>query len=265
MVQVVGFEPVTSADPVLLECRNLVKRYGALAAVDGVDLRIHAGEAVGIGGPNGAGKTTFFDLISGLTAASGGQVLFDGQAIGGTPPHKLFHRGMARTFQITSGFGSLTVLENMLTSVVNGSGREAVGLLFKKRHLETAMDMLDSYGLSAIAQQLVSDIPVLERKKLMVASAVVHKPRVLLLDEPVGGLMPGEIDEFIALMQRLKGQGMTIVFIEHVMRFLTTVADRAVIMHQGKLIYDGAPAGIARDALVKSVYLGSAAESMGAA
>jgi branched-chain amino acid transport system ATP-binding protein len=96
----------------------------------------------------------------------------------------------------------------------------------------------------------------------MVASAVVHKPKILLLDEPVGGLMHGEIDEFIELMHRLKGHGMTIVFIEHVMRFLTTVADRALIMHQGKLIYDGQPAGIAKDALVKSVYLGSAAESL---
>ena len=253
---------MVSAAAILLECRNVFKHYGALAAVDGIDLKIGGGEAVGIGGPNGAGKTTFFDLISGLTAVSGGQVLFEGHSITGSPPHRLFHKGMARTFQITSGFGSLTVLENMLTSVVNGSGRESAGLLFKKRHLDIAMDTLETYGLSSIAQQLVSDIPVLERKKLMVASAVVHKPKILLLDEPVGGLMPGEIDEFIKLMQRLKGQGMTIVFIEHVMRFLTTVADRALIMHQGKLIYDGQPSGIANDELVKSVYLGSAADSM---
>lgn len=256
---------MTSAAAPLLECRNVSRHYGALAAVDGVDLKIGAGEAVGIGGPNGAGKTTFFDLISGLTAVSGGQVLFDGEPITGTPPHKLFHRGMARTFQVASGFGSLTVLENMLTSVVFGSGHEAAGLLFKKRHIATAMEVLETYGLAAIAQQPVSDIPALDRKKLMVASAVVHRPKILLLDEPVGGLMPGEIDEFIALMQQLKGQGLTIVFIEHVMRFLTSVADRAVIMHQGKLIYDGEPAGIARDALVKTVYLGSAAESMGSA
>ena len=256
---------MTSAATTLLECCNVSKHYGALAAVDGVDLRIGAGEAVGIGGPNGAGKTTFFDLMSGLSAVSGGQVLFNGHSITGTPPHKLFHQGMARTFQITSGFGSLTVLENMLTSVVTGSGREAVGLLFKKRHLEIAMETLETYGLSTKARQLVSDIPVLDRKKLMVASAIVHKPKILLLDEPVGGLMPGEIDEFIALMQRLKGQGMTVVFIEHVMRFLMTVADRALIMHQGKLIYDGQPAGIAKDELVRSVYLGSAADNMGSA
>lgn len=244
----------------ILECRNVSRHYGALAAVDGIDLKIGAGEAVGIGGPNGAGKTTFFDLISGLTAVSGGQVLFDGQPIIGIAPHKLFHKGMARTFQITSGFGSLTVMENILTSVVNGSGREAAGVLFKRSHLETAMHVLETYGLADIAQHMVSDIPVLDRKKLMVASAVVHKPKILLLDEPVGGLMHGEIDEFIELMHRLKGHGMTIVFIEHVMRFLTTVADRALIMHQGKLIYDGQPADIAKDELVKSVYLGSAAE-----
>lgn len=247
----------------MLECRNVSRHYGALAAVDGIDLKIASGEVVGIGGPNGAGKTTFFDLISGLTAVSGGQVLFDGHPITGIPTYKLFHMGMARTFQVTSGFGSLTVLQNMLTSVVFGSGHETPGVLFKKAHLEKSINALEAYGLASLANRLVSDIPVLDRKKLMVASAVVHEPKILLLDEPVGGLMPGEIDEFISLMKSLKGHGMTIVFIEHVMRFLTTVSDRALIMHQGKLIYDGQPEGIAKDELVKSVYLGTTAETIG--
>lgn len=253
---------MTNAAPPLLECQNVSRHYGALAAVDGVDLTIGSGEAIGIGGPNGAGKTTFFDLISGLTAVSGGQVLFEGKSITGIAPYKLFHMGMARTFQVTSGFGSLTVLENMLTSVINGSGNETPGVLFKKSHIEVAMATLESYGLAPIAQHYVSDITVLDRKKLMVASAVVHRPKILLLDEPVGGLMHSEIDAFIDLIQRLKGQGMTIVFIEHVMRFLTSVADRALIMHQGKLIYDGHPSGIAKDDVVKAVYLGSSADNI---
>jgi branched-chain amino acid transport system ATP-binding protein len=212
----------------VIECRGVSKHYGALAAVDGIDVKIDANEIVGIGGPNGAGKTTFFDLISGLTPVSHGEVLFNGRPTKGRPPHLLFHEGLARTFQVTSGFGSLTVLQNMLVSVVNGSNT------------------------------LVSDIPIIARKKLMVASAVVHNPKVLLLDEPVGGLMPREVDEFIALMAQLQARGISIVFIEHVMRFLTAVAGRALIMHQGKLIYDGAPNGIADDDTVRSVYLGSA-------
>lgn len=246
----------------LLECRNVTKRYGALAAVDGIDLKIEGGETIGIGGPNGAGKTTFFDLISGLTAVTSGQVLFQGAEITGVPPHKLFHMGMARTFQVTSGFGSLTVLENMLAAVINGTGGGGPGLFITRTQRERSMACLDEYGLADIAHRAVSDIPVLSRKKLMVASAVVHQPQVLLLDEPVGGLMPDEIDEFIELMFGLRERGICIVFIEHVMRFLTTVAGRALIIHQGKLIYDGKPNGIAGDGLVRSVYLGSVADAM---
>jgi ABC-type branched-subunit amino acid transport system ATPase component len=116
----------------LLECRQVSKHYGALAAVNAIDLQIDGGQTVGIGGPNGAGKTTFFDLISGLTAVTSGQVLFNGSEITGIPPHRLFHKGMARTFQVTSGFASLTVLENMLASLVYGTGTERPGLLDNK-------------------------------------------------------------------------------------------------------------------------------------
>ncbi|CDX32212.1 Branched-chain amino acid ABC transporter, ATP-binding protein [Mesorhizobium plurifarium] len=243
----------------MLECRGVMKHYGALVAVDGIDLKIAANETVGIGGPNGAGKTTFFDLISGLTSVTGGEVIFNGRPITGLPPHKLFHDGLARTFQVTSGFGTLTVLQNMLVSVVNGSGRERPGLLLTRQHSERAMECLAEFGIADIAKALVSDIPVIARKKLMVASAVFHKPKALLLDEPVGGLMPREIDEFIALMAQLRERGICIVFIEHVMRFLTAVAGRALIIHQGRLIYDGDPHGIVDDETVRSVYLGSAA------
>ncbi|MVA26583.1 ATP-binding cassette domain-containing protein [Agrobacterium vitis] len=250
------------AEPIL-ECRDVKKHYGALAAVDGIDLKIAEGETVGIGGPNGAGKTTFFDLMSGLTAVTSGQVLFEGQSITGIPPHRLFHRGMARTFQVTSGFSSLTVLENMLAAVVFGGNSQRKGLIVGKAYREQAMACLEDCGLHELAHETVADIPVLARKKLMVASAVVHAPKILLLDEPVGGLMPAEIDEFIQLMFKLRSRGICIVFIEHVMHFLTTVADRALIIHQGKLIYDGQPKGIAADALVRSVYLGSAADKIG--
>jgi len=116
----------------ILECRGIKKHYGALTAVDGIDLKIAEGETVGIGGPNGAGKTTFFDLISGLTAVTSGQVLFRDQPITGISPHRLFQRGMARTFQVTSGFASLTVLENMLAAIIFGSSQERAGILVSK-------------------------------------------------------------------------------------------------------------------------------------
>lgn len=248
----------------ILEARDVSKHYGALAAVNGVTLTVKAGETVGIGGPNGAGKTTFFDLLSGLTPVSGGQVLFKGDAITGTPAYRLFHLGMARTFQVTSGFTGMTVYENMMAALVYGSARRKPGLFFGKSLHDRTMSCLENYGVGHLSGQLVSDIPALARKKLMVATAVYHDPQVLLLDEPVGGLNPGEVDEFIELIVKLKGQGISIVFIEHVMRFLTKVADRAVIMHQGKIIYEGEPLGIAKDPTVCSVYLGAEAAVLGA-
>ena len=229
---------IETARPIL-ECREIAKHYGALSAVDGVSLTVQAGETIGIGGPNGAGKTTLFDMISGLIPVSRGQVVFDGQAITGVSPHRLFHAGLARTFQVTSGFGSLTVLQNMLASVVFGTRKAGAGLLFNRSQRDQAMHQLEAFGLSSLSNFPVTNIPALARKKLMVATAVVHHPKLLLLDEPVGGLLPAEVDEFIALMESLRGTGICIVFIEHVMRFLTAVADRALIMHEGKLIFDG--------------------------
>lgn len=249
---------VERAGPIL-ECREIGKHYGALAAVDGISLTVRSNETIGIGGPNGAGKTTFFDLISGLTPVSRGQIIFDGQPMTGMAPHRLFHAGLARTFQVTSGFGSLTVLQNMLASVVFGAPNAAAGILFSRSQREHAMHVLETYGLSDLSNSLVANIPALARKKLMVATAVVHRPKVLLLDEPVGGLLPAEVDEFIVLMKSLRNTGICIVFIEHVMRFLTSVADRVLIMHQGKLIFDGTPEGFTNDEFVRSVYLGSEA------
>lgn len=243
----------------ILQCSAVAKHYGALAAVDGVDITVMPGETVGIGGPNGAGKTTFFDVISGFVPVTRGEVRFAGAPIDGVAPHSLARRGMARTFQVTSGFTSLTVWQNMMTSVIYGRPEQRSGLLFSRDMRETVERTLESFELAPLSEKLVSDIPALARKKLMVATAIVHRPRLLLLDEPVSGLMPGEVDEFIELMCNIRAQGTTLVFIEHVMRFLTSVADRVLIMHQGRLIYDGTPDAISHDETVREVYLGSAA------
>lgn len=242
--------------PPILEARSVAKHYGALAAVDGVDLSISSGQAIGIGGPNGAGKTTFFDLITGFAQVTSGEVRFLGTPITGVPPHVLARQGLARTFQVTSGFTSLTVWQNMMAALIYGTKDTKPGLFFSRSLLERAQEALDKFDLADLANTQVSDIPALERKKLMVATAIIHDPKILLLDEPVGGLMPHEVDDFIELIDGIRKGGTTIVFIEHVMRFLTSVADRALIMHQGKLIFDGAPSDIGQDATVREVYLG---------
>ena len=246
-------DPLGSA----LECRGVVKRYGALAAVNGVDLTVTRGETLGIGGPNGAGKTTFFDLISGLTPVSEGSIHFMGQPVIGIAPHKLCHRGLARTFQLNSGFDNLTVYENVLAAQAFGRRSAGGSILTRRADKDAARAILSDIGLAEIADDKVAEIPILARKKLMVATAMVNEPDMLLLDEPVGGLTPPEIEDFIGLMMDLKTRGMTLVFIEHVMHFLMAVADRAVMMHQGQIIYDGAPDGLSKDKTVTDVYLGT--------
>ncbi|MEM7068065.1 MAG: ABC transporter ATP-binding protein [Pseudomonadota bacterium] len=241
----------------VLECRGVVKRFGALAAVDGVDFSVCRGEVVGVGGPNGAGKTTFFDLITGLTAITEGSIRFLGQEIVGTAPHKLCHLGMARTFQLNSGFDEMSVFDNVLAARVFGRRSAGGWALTKRADKEAVSELLTRFGLESVRDDKVAGVPILVRKKLMVATALINDPDILLLDEPVGGLTPPEIDEFIELMLSLKSLGMTLVFIEHVMRFLTSVADRAMMMHQGKVIYDASPAGLASDKTVSEVYLGS--------
>jgi ABC-type branched-subunit amino acid transport system ATPase component len=159
---------------------------------------------------------------------------------------------------LNSGFDNLTVYENVLAAQVFGR-RSAGGIMLTRRaDRDAARAVLAEIGLEDIADDKVAGIPILARKQLMVATAMVNEPDILLLDEPVGGLTPPEIEEFIELMLRLKGQGLTLIFIEHVMHFLMAVAGRAMIMHQGKIIYDGAPQGLISDKTVTEVYLGSA-------
>lgn len=240
----------------LLVCRGVTKRFGALVAVDSVDLVVQGGETIGIGGPNGAGKTTFLDLISGLGTLSAGRVEMRGRSLNDLPPHQICRFGLARTFQFNSGFDGLSVFDNVLAATTFGRKSSSGPLLASRGDREVASAMLERFDLGDVADELVENVPILVRKKLMVATALVHEPDLLLLDEPVGGLTPSEIDDFIAVMRDLKAEGITLVFIEHVMRFLTTLADRALIMHQGRIIFDGPPSQLADDATVREVYLG---------
>ena len=255
----------TEAAP-LLHCKGVTATFGSLVAVDHMDLSALEGETIGIGGPNGAGKTTFLDLISGLLPLADGEITFGGVPVGGSPPHRICHLGIARTFQLNAGFEALSVLDNILAATVFGTKQSTSrGPFYSRPDLDRAEALLEEFGLQEKANALVANVTVLDRKKLMVATALATDPKLLLLDEPVGGLTPQEIDTFIELVSALKGRGLTIIFIEHVMRFLTTVATRAVIMHHGATIYDGDPQGIAHDGAVTEIYLGKSAEGMRAA
>lgn len=247
----------------ILNCKSATATFGSLVAVDHIDLTIEKKSVVGIGGPNGAGKTTFLDLISGLIPLHEGEIELDSVRLNGLPAYKRAQMGVARTFQLNAGFDTMTTYENVLTAVVYGnrstSGRN---ILWSRTDHERTCEYLEEYGLTDIADSPVSSLAALDRKKLMVITALASEPKILLLDEPVGGLTPTEIDQFADLVFRLKDRGHTIVFIEHVMSFLTKVADRGLIMHHGSLIFDGNPSDIAHDATVTEVYLGSSAAKM---
>lgn len=242
---------------VLLECENVVKRYGSLAAVDGMDLKVARGEIVGIGGPNGAGKTTFFDVVTGVTPATEGRMHFDGHDIAGLGADRICQLGIARTFQLNAAFESLTVRENIDVATYFGRSRRSVpGFRLGKDVREQTEEALAFVGLADKADAPVAQLPVLERKLLMIAGAIATRPKLLFLDEPVGGLNTSEIDHIVDLVERLKAGGLTVVLIEHVMRFLLALSSRVLIMHHGKKVFEGPPNAVAEDPVVVETYLG---------
>ena len=241
----------------LLACRNVFKYFDALAAVNDFDLDVHAGDVVGIGGPNGAGKTTFIDVISGINPATSGEIKLDGRDISKVRPDLICHRGMARTFQLNAGFDSLTIRENVLIGAAFGLGDRGVPAVTFSRAMRERVDRaLELCRLTDRAEAVARDVPVLERKLLMLASAVATDPKLLLIDEPVGGLNPHEVDDVMEIVQGLAAEGMTIILIEHVMRFLLQISTRVVIMHHGEKIYEGNTQGLLSDRRVVEVYLG---------
>jgi branched-chain amino acid transport system ATP-binding protein len=243
----------------LLACRNVSKSFGALAAVKALSFEVNRGEVLGIGGPNGAGKTTLFDVISGLNPADAGEVVLAGQTITKAPQHRICHLGLARTFQLNAAFDTLTARENVLTGALYGHGDRAMPpLFFERAAVSRADEALAFTGMADRAHKVVRDLPVLDRKLLMIASALATEPKLLLMDEPVGGLNPHEIDHIMELMRKVAEQGITMIVIEHVMRFLVQLSTRIMIMHHGEKIYEGPPAGLSQDRTVTQVYLGEA-------
>jgi branched-chain amino acid transport system ATP-binding protein len=250
----------TAAAPLLLSCRNVGKSFGALAAVNDLSFEVGVGEILGIGGPNGAGKTTLFELISGLNPASRGTILLSGQDITRLTPEEICHAGVARTFQLNAGFDSLTARENVLVGAYFGRANRILPSFRIGREANAAADeAMALVGMEESANRITGKLPVLERKLLMMASAIATKPKLLLLDEPVGGLTAKEIDRVMQAVRTIKASGVTIILIEHVMRFLVQLSDRVMIMHHGEKIFEGLPHNLVNDRTVVDVYLGQGA------
>jgi branched-chain amino acid transport system ATP-binding protein len=255
----------------MLRIDGLVRRFGGLLAVKDVSFELHRGEILGLIGPNGAGKTTCFNVIAGVFPPSRGDVLFEGERISGLPPHRIVERGLARTFQAATVFPAATALENVMRGSFLRTGRWTLdGILNGRRTRaaqasarEKATAILDELGLAPFRDVPAGSLSYGHQKRLGVAIGLATQPKLLLMDEPVAGLNPGESAEFGRLIQRLhESRRLTILLVEHHMQLVMGLCHRIVVLDHGQKIAEGKPDEVRHDAAVIEAYLGSSGDGI---
>ena len=238
----------------LLEVSSVAKSFRGLKAVAEASFAVAQGDIVGLIGPNGAGKTTIFNLVAGVFAPDSGQIRFAGKRIDGLRPDQVCAAGIGRTFQIVKPFAGLSVLDN----VIVGALERAPNVSAARKH---AAEIVERLGLGAKRDLPASSLTLPDRKRLEVARALATRPQLLLLDEVMAGLTPTECDQMVEVFRDLnRGDGLTILLIEHVMRALMALARHVVVLHHGEIISRGAPEEVVRDPAVLECYLGEEAE-----
>ena len=242
----------------LLEARALSKSFGGVRAVDSVSFAVGKGELVALIGPNGAGKTTCFNMLNGNLRADGGSVLLDGKDITAMPPRHIWRLGVGRTFQITATFQSMTVIENVQMALISHHRRifdptAAAAAL----HGAEAMSLLELVAMADQAGRAASELAYGDLKRLELAIALAHSPKLLLMDEPTAGMAPAERASLMALAARIVDRdGIGVLFTEHDMDVVFAHAKRILVLNRGKIIAEGNPAAIRANPLVREVYLG---------
>jgi branched-chain amino acid transport system ATP-binding protein len=235
----------------LLDVRRLSRSFGALKVADEVSFTVTEGEILGIIGPNGAGKTTLFALLAGNLAPSGGTVLFGGRDITLIQAHERAKLGLARTYQVPRPFTHMTVFDNLKVAALFAGGLEEVECADWVEHVLGMAGMLEARNM------LAGSLPLLTRKRHELARALAMRPKLLLVDEVAAGLTDFEVDEFIALIRNIRESGITVVWIEHVMKTMLTATDRLLALAGGKLIAEGRPQDVVASPAVRRVYLGA--------
>ncbi|MCB1395299.1 MAG: ABC transporter ATP-binding protein [Rhodobacter sp.] len=232
----------------LLGLDSLRKSYGALAVTQDFSLQVEAGDLVGILGPNGAGKTTLFNLITGTVRPDSGRVQFDGRDVTTVDASQRCHMGIARSFQVPHPFVGMTVYENILVGATFGRGAGDP----RRR----ALDVMQQTGMAARANTLAGSLTLLDRKRLEMARALAADPKLLLLDEIAGGLTDSECVSLLETIRDIHATGVTIIWIEHVVHALMSVAKRLVVVDFGRKVIEGVPAEVMASSAVKSIYMG---------
>jgi len=234
----------------ILETRGLSKNFGNLAALANVSFQVEEGEIFGIAGPNGAGKTTLFNTIAGVYPPSSGQVFFEGHETTGLSPHQICHTGIARTFQIPTAFHSMSVYDNIRVGATFGGGRG-----------DRIPEIIEFLNLDGKAHALARDLDLYTTKLVMLGAALATDCRLLMLDEPMAGLSIVEIEDFLTLVRKINQERKsTIVIIEHLLDILIGISMRMMILHDGQVLYIGAPEKVTQDSRVVEVYLGGKVE-----
>jgi neutral amino acid transport system ATP-binding protein len=250
----------------ILEAREVVKRFGGIRAVNGASLDVREGSITALIGPNGAGKTTFFNVITGFYRPDGGRALFHGDPILGSSPHAIARLGMVRTFQITKALARMPVIDNMTLAAPDQPGEHLLNVILRPREVrrreaevhEQAMELLGVFDLAGLADEYAGTLSGGQRKLLELARALMTRPRLLLLDEPMAGINPTLGRRLLDHMQRLRAdEGVSFLFIEHDMEVVMNHADRVIVMAEGRVIADGEPQEVRSDQAVIDAYLGS--------
>ena len=245
----------------LLEISGLGRRFGAVEALDGIDLKVGEGQVFGLIGPNGSGKTTLFNVLSGIYPPSAGDIRLDGRPVGGLAPGRIARMGLARTFQNLRLIPHMSAFDNVWLAQHRRPGmglREllAIGGRRERARCREVDALLERTGLADRRDKFAGDLPLPDQRRLEIARALVRRPRLLLLDEPAGGMTPLETREMAALIRTVAAPGRTLIVIEHKMELIADICDRLCVLDFGRKIAEGPPESVLRDPQVLEIYLG---------